>query len=61
MAKAVGKKGKKGRDIEDKNYTNVGSTSAKCSELGILRGQTQHSLQDQAVRGGDEDHIHASD
>lgn len=36
VAEAVSEKGKKGRNIEDKNHTDVGSTSAKCSELGIL-------------------------
>jgi hypothetical protein len=61
MAKAIGEKTKKIKDVEDKNHTNVGSTSAKCSELNILGGQSQHSLQDQDVRGTNEDYIHPSD
>ena len=61
LAKTVGEKGKKGRYIEYKNHTYMSSTSAKRSELGILRGQAQHSPQDQAIGSGDEDHVHASD
>jgi hypothetical protein len=57
VTKAVGEEGEEGRDIENKDDTNVGATGAQRLVLGITGWETKDSMENKAIGDGNEDGI----
>lgn len=57
LAKTVGEEGEEGRDVEDQDNPEVGTTGTQSLVLGITGWKMKDSMEDEAIGDRDEDGI----